>query len=85
MNQAKYPSIERVERDGYLVYAKGDDIPLTDPDELVRQGHLTDDDVADLLRLGVIGAAGAATEQAPVDQPSRGRSRRGNRSAASGD
>jgi hypothetical protein len=36
---AKYPSKERVERDGYLVYAEGDDIPETDTEELVRQGY----------------------------------------------
>lgn len=41
MNQAKHPSKERVERDGYLVYAEGDDIPETDTAELERQGYLT--------------------------------------------
>jgi hypothetical protein len=40
MNEAKYPSKERVERGHYLVYAEGDDIPETDVDELVRQGYI---------------------------------------------
>lgn len=40
MSDIKYPSKERVERDGYLVYAEGDDIPETDTDELARQGYL---------------------------------------------
>jgi len=38
MNQAKYPSKERVERDGVLVYAEGDEL-LNDPDEAKRQGY----------------------------------------------
>lgn len=37
---SKYPSKERVERDGYLVYAEGDDIPESDVDELARQGYV---------------------------------------------
>ena len=40
MEEAKYPSKERVERGGYLVYAEGDDIPETDTDELERQGYI---------------------------------------------
>ena len=36
---AKYPSKIRVERDGYLVYAEGDDIPETDTTELEAQGY----------------------------------------------
>jgi hypothetical protein len=39
MSIAKYPSKERVERDGYLVYAEGDDIPESDAEELARQGY----------------------------------------------
>lgn len=39
MSEAKYPSKERVERDGVLVYAEGDDIPSSDIDELKRQGY----------------------------------------------
>lgn len=38
-----FTSKERVERDGYLVYAEGDEIPATDVDELKRQGYVTDD------------------------------------------
>lgn len=38
----QYPSKERVERDGVLVYAEGDPIPDTDTDELRRQGYVTD-------------------------------------------
>lgn len=41
MNEAKYPSKERVERDGVLVYAEGDDL-LNDPDEAKRQGYDVD-------------------------------------------
>lgn len=37
---AKYPSKIRVERNGYLVYAEGDDIPETDVAELEAQGYL---------------------------------------------
>lgn len=36
---ARFPSKERVERDGVLVYAEGDDIPTADADELTRQGY----------------------------------------------
>lgn len=43
MPEAKYPSKERVERDGVLVYAEGDDL-LNDPDEAKRQGYKVDDD-----------------------------------------
>lgn len=42
-NPARFPSKERVERDGYLVYAVGDEIPATDVDELARQGYITVD------------------------------------------
>lgn len=42
MTEAKYPSKERVERDGVLVYAEGDDIPVTDAEELKRQGYNAD-------------------------------------------
>jgi hypothetical protein len=41
MNEAKYPSKERVERDGYLVYAEGDDL-INDPEEAKRQGYKVD-------------------------------------------
>ncbi len=44
----KYPSKERVERGGYLVYAEGDPIPETDRDELIRQGYLEDETSAAL-------------------------------------
>lgn len=37
----KYPSKERVERDGYLVYAEGDEL-AGDPDEMTRQGYEPD-------------------------------------------
>jgi hypothetical protein len=75
MNQVKYPSLERVERDGYLVYALGDEIPLTDTDELLRQGHLTDADLADLIRLGVL--VPAQTDSEATDRPvvNKGRTR----------
>jgi hypothetical protein len=43
MNQAKYPSKERVERDGVLVYAEGDDL-INDPDEAKRQGYTIGED-----------------------------------------
>jgi len=43
MNEARYPSKERVERDGVLVYAEGDDL-LNDPDEMRRQGYKPDSD-----------------------------------------
>ena len=36
----KHPSKHRVERDGYLVYAEGDEIPEADVDELTAQGYL---------------------------------------------
>jgi hypothetical protein len=36
----QYPSKERVERDGVLVYAEGDPIPDTDTAELARQGYV---------------------------------------------
>jgi hypothetical protein len=38
----KFPSKERVERDGVLVYAEGDAIPASDVDELRRQGYLNE-------------------------------------------
>ena len=38
--EAPYRSTERVERDGYLVYAVGDEIPASDTAELQRQGLL---------------------------------------------
>lgn len=41
MNEAKYPSKERVERDGVLVHAVGDDL-VNDPDEAKRQGYKVD-------------------------------------------
>lgn len=41
-----YVSKERVERDGVLVYAEGDEIPATDVDELERQGYEVEDGVA---------------------------------------
>ncbi len=41
MNEAKYPSKERVERDGVLVHAVGDDL-VNDPDEAKRQGYKLD-------------------------------------------
>lgn len=40
--QAIHRSKERVERDGYLVYAEGDEIPADDVDELRRQGYIDD-------------------------------------------
>jgi len=46
-NPARFPSKERVERDGYLVYAVGDDIPASDVDELNRQGYLGSSSTAD--------------------------------------
>lgn len=42
-NEAKYPSKERVERDGVLVHAEGDDL-LNDPDEAKRQGYKVETD-----------------------------------------
>lgn len=39
---AKYPSKERVERDGVLIHAEGDDL-INDPDEAKRQGYKIDD------------------------------------------
>lgn len=47
---SRYTSKERVERDGVLVYAEGDDIPDTDPDELKRQGYPTDGTGAKTVR-----------------------------------
>lgn len=41
MNPAKYPSKERVERDGVLVHAEGDDL-INDLDEAKRQGYKID-------------------------------------------
>lgn len=41
MNPAKYPSKERVERDGVLVHAEGDDL-IDDPEEAKRQGYKID-------------------------------------------
>lgn len=40
MAEYPHPSKERVERNGYLVYAEGDEIPETDIEELERQGYL---------------------------------------------
>lgn len=37
-----YPSKERVERDGVLVYPEGFPIPEDDTDELRRQGYLAE-------------------------------------------
>jgi hypothetical protein len=42
VNEAKYPSKERVERDGVLVHAEGDDL-INDPEEAKRQGYTVDD------------------------------------------
>ena len=39
MSEALHPSKERVERDGYLVYAEGDEISESDVEELERQGY----------------------------------------------
>lgn len=38
MSEARYPSKERVERDGVLIHAEGDDL-INDPDEATRQGY----------------------------------------------
>lgn len=46
VNQAKYPSKERVIRDSVLVYAEGDDL-ISDPDEARRQGYKIDGASAD--------------------------------------
>lgn len=43
MNEAKYPSKERIERDGVLIHAEGDDL-LNDPDEAKRQGYKIEPD-----------------------------------------
>lgn len=42
MNEAKYPSKERVERDGVLIHAEGDDL-IGDPEEAKRQGYTIDE------------------------------------------
>lgn len=42
MNEAKYPSKERVEIDGVLIHAEGDDL-LSHPDEAKRQGYKVED------------------------------------------
>lgn len=42
MNEAKYPSKERVERDGVLIHAEGDDL-VGDPEEAKRQGYKLDE------------------------------------------
>lgn len=49
----QFHSTERVERDGYLVYAEGDEIPSTDVDELVRQGHLSRSEAVDEALAGI--------------------------------
>lgn len=48
MNEAKYPSKERIERDGVLIYAEGDDIPVTDEGELKRQGYDVEPEAASI-------------------------------------
>ena len=47
MNEAKYPSKERVERDGVLVFAEGDDL-INDPEEATRQGYTVDEDTGEV-------------------------------------
>lgn len=42
MPEAKYPSKERIERDGVLIHAEGDDL-IDDPDEAKRQGYKIDE------------------------------------------
>jgi len=42
MNEAKYPSKERVETDGVLIHAEGD-VLIGDPDEAKRQGYKVDE------------------------------------------
>lgn len=42
MNEARFPSKERVVRDGVLIHAEGDDL-IGDTDEAVRQGYEPDD------------------------------------------
>lgn len=50
MSEARYPSKERVERDGVLVHAEGDDL-INDPDEAARQGYKLDrDDTGEPVR-----------------------------------
>jgi hypothetical protein len=56
----QYLSKERVERDGYLVYAEGDPIPESDVDELRRQGYLT-------------GTSAPAPAAEPVEEKPKGR------------
>lgn len=73
MTEAKYPSKERVERDGVLLYAEGDDL-IGDPDEARRQGYDPDTEAGAatvtaterIERDGVLIAAEG--DEIPVDQ-----------------
>jgi len=62
----QFRSTERVERDGYLVYAEGDEIPASDVDELVRQGHIArkagDDTTVESAAVEVVVAAPVAVD-----------------------
>lgn len=62
MSEARYPSKERVERDGYLVYAEGDDL-AGDPEEAKRQGYKLDEPKAD--------KSGADKADAPASNKAR--------------
>jgi hypothetical protein len=72
MNEAKYPSKERIERDGVLVHAEGDDL-INDLEEAKRQGYDVDADGPATVRVtervekdGVLVAAEG--DELPADQ-----------------
>ncbi len=48
MYDVKYPSKERIERDGVLIHAEGDDL-AGDPDEAARQGYKLDGAEGDVV------------------------------------
>jgi hypothetical protein len=84
--EAKYPSKERVERDGVLVHAEGDDL-INDPDEARRQGYDPDTEEGAVTRTAterierdgvLIAAEGDVIPNVADDQPDgkkRGRKR----------
>jgi hypothetical protein len=80
--EAKYPSKERVERDGVLVYAEGDEL-LNDPDEAQRQGYDVDDELEPkraterVERDGVlVYAEGDVIDETADDEPEEPKSRK---------
>lgn len=74
--EARYPSKERVERDGVLVHAEGDDL-INDPEEAMRQGYEIDEEAEPEItterieRDGVLIAAEGDPLPAEIDEPAK--------------